>query len=147
LIPNRFSIDPKRALDRFLPPYPSLLSFTFSLLIRRFHSKYILKMSSILEPDLSLTPSVTVESTTTNQTHGKKRSPVWAHCRRPIQDENQAFLYCSHCVQDSTPPPYSTASSGNMLKHINRHHPKITIKKALSKNQEAVNQQLKQLYR
>jgi hypothetical protein len=34
-----------------------------------------------------------------------------------------------------------------MTKHINRHHPHITIEKALSKNQEAVNQQLRQLYR
>jgi hypothetical protein len=34
-----------------------------------------------------------------------------------------------------------------MLKHINKHHPEITIEKALSKNQEAVNRQLRQLHR
>ena len=45
------------------------------------------------------------------------------------------------------PLPYSSNSSGNILKHINKHYPEITIEKALSKNQEAVNQQIKQLYR
>jgi hypothetical protein len=34
-----------------------------------------------------------------------------------------------------------------MLKHINKHHPEIIIKKALSKNQEAINRQLRLLYR
>jgi hypothetical protein len=34
-----------------------------------------------------------------------------------------------------------------MLKHINKHHPEITIEKALSKNQEAVNRQLRLLHR
>jgi hypothetical protein len=34
-----------------------------------------------------------------------------------------------------------------MTKHINRHHKEITLEKALSKNQEAVNKQIKQLYR
>jgi hypothetical protein len=34
-----------------------------------------------------------------------------------------------------------------MTKHINRKHPLVIIEKPMSKNQEAVNQQLKQLYR
>jgi hypothetical protein len=103
-------------------------------------------MSSILEPDSSLVPSALAESTTTTQSHGKKwRSPVWAYCRCPTKDENQDFLYCSYCLRDSTAPPYGTASSENMKKHLERHH-QITVEKALSKNQVAVNRQLKQLY-
>jgi hypothetical protein len=90
-------------------------------------------MSSLLKPDFSLTPSETVESATTAD-HAKKRSPVWAHTRRPIENENQAFLYCSYCELDLTVLLYSTANAGNMTKHIKRHHSKITIKKALSKN-------------
>jgi hypothetical protein len=34
-----------------------------------------------------------------------------------------------------------------MLKHINKHYPEITIEKALSKNQEAINRQLRLLHR
>ncbi len=103
-------------------------------------------MSSLLEPDESLTPSVTIESITSDPAQSKKRSPVWAHCRQPYQDEIQSFLYCLYCAQDEIPPPYGTASSANMAKHIKKHHPEITIKKALSKTQEAVKQQLRQLY-
>jgi hypothetical protein len=33
-----------------------------------------------------------------------------------------------------------------MLKHINKHYPEIIIKKALNKNQEAINRQLRLLY-
>ena len=98
-------------------------------------------MSSILKSDLSLTPSATIESTTT--TKRKKWSPVWAHTRRPIENENQALLYCSYCELDLTPPPYGSTSLENMRKHINRHHSEITIEAPLSKNQEAVNRQLR----
>jgi hypothetical protein len=106
-------------------------------------------MSFILEPDLSLTPSITAESTTTSQAYrkGKKTSPIWAHCHLPIEDEDQDLLYCSYCIQDLTPPLYGSSNSSAMTKHINRHHSYITIEKALSKNQEAINQQLRQLYR
>jgi hypothetical protein len=103
-------------------------------------------MSSILESDFSLTPSTTVESTTT--TKRKKRSPVWAYTRRPIENKNEALLYYSYCELDSVLPPYGSASSENIRKHINRHHSEVTIEAApLSKNQEAVNRQLRQLYR
>lgn len=103
-------------------------------------------MSSSLEPDESLTPSVTTESITSGLANSKKRSPIWAHCRLPNQDENQTFLYCVYCVRDETPPPYGTTSSANMGKHIKKHHPEVIIEKALSKTQEAVKRQLRQLY-
>ena len=101
-------------------------------------------MSSLLEPDSSFTQSALAESTTTAQSRSKKwRAPVWAECRRPTQDENQGLLYCKHCTLDS--PPYGTSVSQNMTKHLKSNH-KITVEKALSKNQVAVNQQLKQLW-
>jgi hypothetical protein len=103
-------------------------------------------MSSLLEPDFSLTASDT-QSTTTTDNAKKLRSLVWAHTRRPTESENQAFLYCLYCKPGSLTVPYGTASAGNMTKHINRHHPEIIIEKALSKNQEAVNHQIRQLYR
>jgi hypothetical protein len=102
-------------------------------------------MSSLPELDSSLAQSVIAESTTASQACSKKTSPIWAHCRPPIEDENQAFLYCKYCTPDS--PPYGTRNSSSaMTKHIQRHHPEITIKKAPRKNQEAVSQQLRQLY-
>jgi hypothetical protein len=117
-------IDSKRALHRFLPctlHFSPLIAF--SLLIQLFYSKYILKMSSMLEPDSSFTPSALAESTTTTQSYSKKwRSPVWAYCRRPTKDENQDFLYCSHCSLDSTLLPYGTTLSENMKRHLERHH-------------------------
>ena len=90
-------------------------------------------MSSLLEPDFSLTPSETVESATTAD-HAKKRSPIWAHTCRPIENENQAFLYCSYCKLDSIVLLYSTTSTRNITKYIKRHHKEITLNKALSKN-------------
>ena len=103
-------------------------------------------MSSLLEPDSSFAASASVESTTTTQSLSTRwRSNVWAHCRRPTTNENQDFLYCSHCLVDSMPPPYGTAVSQNMKKHLKGRY-RITIEKALSKNQVAVNKQLRQLY-
>jgi hypothetical protein len=102
-------------------------------------------MSSLLEPDFSLAPSETVELISANL-HSKKIAPIWKHSRRPRKDENQTFLYCFHCKLDSETPPYGTSLAGNLTKHIKRKHPTITIEKTLSKNQEAVNRQIKQLY-
>lgn len=101
-------------------------------------------MSSLLEVDSSFPLSDTVDSTTD---HSKRRAPVWKHSRRPNQNENSALLYCIHCELDATPPPYGTDLAGNLTKHIKRHHKGITLEKAPSKNQEAVNQQMRQLYR
>jgi hypothetical protein len=42
--------------------------------------------------------------------------------------------------------PYSFNSSSAITKHINKYHLLIIIKKAVSKKQEVVNQQLRQLY-
>jgi hypothetical protein len=90
-------------------------------------------MSSILELDFSITPSIMAESSTT--TNKKKRSPVWAHTRRLIENENQAILYYSYYQLDLILLPYGSSNSENIRKHINRHHSKITIEEApLSKN-------------
>ena len=53
------------------------------------------------------------------------------------------MLYCSYCNSTEL---YSSNSSSAITKHINRKHPLVIIEKPISKNQEAVNQQLKQLY-
>src|SRR2546430_14474721 len=135
LIRNRF-------LHCFLP------HTTLFLLLLTFPSFYnnsiqiILKMSSLLELDLSFTASALVATLSLGT---KWRSNVWAHCRQLTIDENQDLLYCSHCLVGSTPPPYSTSVSQNMKKHLKGRH-KITVERALSKNQVAVNKQLRQLY-
>ena len=103
-------------------------------------------MSSLLELDSSFAPLTLEQSITTVQSHDKKwRSPVWAHCCCPTKDENQAFLYCSHCLPDSEDPLYREDVALNIKKHLKRWH-NIIVLKALSKNQEAVNKQLKQLH-
>ena len=82
----------------------------------------------------------------TTQSLGTKwRSNVWAHCRQLTTDENQDHLYCSYCLVGLTPPPYGTSVSQNIKKHLKGRH-EITIERALSKNQVAVNKQLRQLY-
>jgi hypothetical protein len=102
-------------------------------------------MSSSQELDSSFiaSASVELESTTTSQSR-KWRALVWKHCRDPTEEENQAYLYCTYCT-DSTKSPYGTSVSENMKKHLKGHH-KITVEKALSKNQVAVNLQLRQYY-
>ena len=108
-------------------------------------------MSFLLEADSSVAPSITPESTTTSQARkkGKKSSPVWAHTRMPLEDEDPDLLYCSYYEQGPTAAraPYGSESSSAMTKHINRYHPLISIEKAMNKKQEVVNQQLRQLYR
>jgi hypothetical protein len=109
-------------------------------------------MSSLLDPDSSFTQSTTVDSTTSDLSHDKKkwRSPVWQYCRRPTPDEDQSHLYCTHCPSDPTyedygEGPFHGNHAENMKKHLKRHH-EIIIEKALSKNQVEVNYQLRQLY-
>jgi hypothetical protein len=103
-------IDKESILYRFLPRTSLFFFPYFSLLVRRFYSSHILKMSSLLEPDSSFAASGSVESSTTTQSQSTKwRSNVWEHCRRPTKDENAAFLYCSHCLFDSRKSPYGTA--------------------------------------
>ena len=106
-------------------------------------------MSFLQEVDSSLAPSVITESSTSHsRKKGKKSSPVWAHTRQPLEHENQDFLYCSYCdVNGITYKPYSSDSSSAITKHINRKHPHTTIEKSISKNQEYIQEQLKQLYR
>jgi hypothetical protein len=101
-------------------------------------------MSSLLEVDSSFPPLDIADSTTA---HSKRRALVWKHSRRLNQNENLTLLYCMHCELDAMPPPYSTNLARNLTKHIKRHHKGITLEKALSKNQEAVNEQIRQLYR
>jgi hypothetical protein len=94
-------------------------------------------MSFVLEADSSVALSVTPESTTTSQIckKVKKSSPIWAHTRMPLEDENSDLLYCSYCEQDLTAKraPYGSESSSAMTKHINRNHPFIIIEKATNK--------------
>ena len=101
-------------------------------------------MSSLLEVDSSLVPSDSVSTSTA--LHSKKTAPIWAHSRAPIGDKDLALLYCIHCKLDSVPPPYSTGLARNLTKHIKRHYKSVILLKTQSKNQEAVNQQIKQLY-
>jgi len=103
-------------------------------------------MSSLLEPDSSFIASASAESITTTQSHSTKwRSPAWKYCRRPIEGENQAYLYCTHCIDPTKGLLYGTAVAENMKKHLKIHH-QIIVEKALSKNQVAVNKQLRQYY-
>jgi len=106
-------------------------------------------MSFLQEADSSHAPSTTVESTVGSHSRkkGKKSSPVWAHTRKPFEDEDQDFLYYSYCdINDPIKKPYGIDSASAMTKHINRKHPHILIEKPLSKNQQAVQEQLRQLY-
>jgi hypothetical protein len=98
-------------------------------------------MSSFLEAEST--------ETETSQSHDKRkwRALVWKYCRRPTPGENQEHLYCPRCPPEPCPTdyegPYNTKSSSNMAKHLERNHD-IIVEKPLSKNQEIVNQQLKQ---
>jgi hypothetical protein len=136
---------PKRVLHRLLPRQPLLPSLlTSCLLVRQFYLQYIFKMSSLFEVDSSLAPSDSASTSTA--LHSKKTALVWAHSRAPIGDEDPVLFYCIHCKLDSVPPPYGTGLAGNLTKHIKRHHKSVVLPKTQSKNQEAVNQQIKQLY-
>jgi hypothetical protein len=101
-------------------------------------------MSFLFEVDSSLAPSDSASTSTA--LHSKKTALVWAHSRALIRDEDPVLLYCIHCKLDSVPPPYGTGLAGNLTKHIKRHHKSVVLPKTQSKNQEAVNQQIKQLY-
>src|SRR5271168_3936616 len=97
-------------------------------------------MSFLQEADSSLAPSVTVESTTSQSyKKGKKTALVWEHTRKPLEHKDQDLWYCSYCdIDDTTYKPYSADRSLAMNKHIKSKHLYITIKKSVSKNQEAV---------
>ena len=108
-------------------------------------------MSSFLELESSFAQSTATESIETFQSHDKKkwRALVWKFCRPPILGENQEHLYCPYCPPKPCPNDYkglyNTKSSANMATHLKRHY-NIIIEKPLSKNQEVINQQLKQYY-
>jgi hypothetical protein len=103
-------------------------------------------MSSLLELDASSIVSTSVELVSTAQTHNTKwRSPAWKFCRRPTKEENQAYLYCTYCTNSTISPPYGTSVAENIKKHLKGRH-QIIVKKPLSKNQMAVNRQLRQYY-
>jgi hypothetical protein len=106
-------------------------------------------MSFLQEADSSLAPSVTAESTTSQSyKKGRKTAPVWEHTRAPLEHEDQDLWYCSYCdINDITYKPYGADRSSAMNKHIKSKHPHITVEKSVSKNQEAVREQLRQLYR
>jgi hypothetical protein len=102
-------------------------------------------MSFLQEADSSLALSVTTESTTSQSyKKGKKTAPVWEHTREPLEHENQDLWYCSYCdINDTTYKLYNANRSLAINKHIKSKHPYITIKKSVSKNQEAVQEQLR----
>jgi len=64
----------------------------------------------------------------------------------PLEGEDPDLLYCSYCDSTET-ESYGANNSSAITKHINRKHPLVIIEKSVSKNQEVVNQQLRQLYR
>jgi hypothetical protein len=71
---------------------PTIDSFlTFNISVRLIYLKYILRMSSLLEPDHSVIPSETV---TSSIDYLKKTSLIWKHSRRPLPNENKNLLYC-----------------------------------------------------
>jgi hypothetical protein len=103
-------------------------------------------MSSLLEPDSLFAASASAESSTTTQSQSTKwRSNVWEHCCCLTKNENTAFLYCSHCLLDLGKSLHSTAIAQNIKKHLKTCY-QIIVEKALSKNQVAVNKQMRQLY-
>jgi hypothetical protein len=73
---------------------------------------------------------------------------IWEHTREPLEHEDQDLWYCSYCdINDTTYKLYGADRSSAMNKHIKSKHPHITVEKSVSKNQEAVREQLRQLYR
>ena len=100
-------------------------------------------MSFLYKADLSLTPSVTPESTTASQAckKGKKSSPIWVYTCMPLEDKNPDLLYCSYCKQGPVAKQalYGSESSLAITKYINRYHLLIIIEKATNKKQEVVN--------
>ena len=97
-------------------------------------------MSFLEDAELSLSLSVTQESTTTSQPNkkGKKLSLVQAYIYQPLEGEDPSLLYCSYCKLTDGLALYGTKTSSAMTKHINRKHPYITIEKSISKNQQIV---------
>ena len=104
-------------------------------------------MSSLLESDLSFTQSTAGESATTTQSQSKKkRSPVWAYCRDPTEDEDQELFYCCRCTIDCPEElPYGSKISENIKKYLFLRY-QINVPKAISKAQQVTNEQLRQLY-
>jgi hypothetical protein len=89
-------------------------------------------MSSSHKLDSSFIASalVELESSTASQSR-KWKAAVWKHYRKPTEEENQAYLYCSYYT-DLTRSPYSTSISENIKKHIKSIY-KLTIGSILSK--------------
>ena len=102
-------------------------------------------MSSSVELSTSFDLLTIEETETPSQSFTRKNSPAWEYCRRPMKDEDQDKLYCAQCTTGTNPSPYGTTIAENMKNHLRRHH-QIYVKKRKSKNQEAVNHQLRQLY-
>jgi hypothetical protein len=106
-------------------------------------------MSSFLNVASTIAPLDTPESSTASCTKkkGKKSALVWAYTRQPLEGEDATLLYYAYCpLGDEDKLLYGSDTSSAITKHIQRHHPTIVIKKPLSKKQEVVEQQLRQLY-
>jgi hypothetical protein len=61
-------------------------------------------MSFLLKADSSVALLIILESTTISQAFkkGKKSSPVWAHTRMPLENENPDLFYCFYYKQGLT---------------------------------------------
>jgi hypothetical protein len=85
-------------------------------------------------------------SQTSSQKASKKGAPpskVWLHCCTARDSEKPAYKYCNYCTED---PIYGSDNSSNMRKHLQGRH-EINVEVAVNRVQEAVLQQLKELYR
>ena len=102
-------------------------------------------MSFLQEADSSLTLLITAESTTSQfYKKGRKTVSVWEYTRELLEHEDQDLWYCSYCdINDIIYKPYGADRSSTINKYIKSKYPHITIKKSVSKNQEAVREQLK----
>jgi hypothetical protein len=95
-------------------------------------------MSSSYELDSSFIASalVKLESSITSQSQ-KWRAAIWNYYCKPIEEENQAYLYYTYYT-NLIKSLYNTSILENIKKYIKVTY-KITIKKTLSKNQIAIN--------
>ena len=100
-------------------------------------------MFFLLEADSSVTLSITPELITTSQIlkKGKKSSPVWAHTRMTLKNEDPDLFYCSYYEQGpiAERTPFGSKKSSAIIKHINKYYPLIIIEKATNKKQKIVN--------
>src|SRR6266487_103807 len=88
-------------------------------------------------------------SVPTRSTSKAANNPVWAHSRRPCDNDPERdpkLRYCTLCPCLGHPAPYYTSISTNMRRHLRRHH-EITVESSVGSVQGATLEQLEQLER